>query len=259
MSITCGHTAAMKDQQADWTNGATSAIANYVDSARNMAAQTSNVVTGMAQGMENALTNFVTKGKLDFKSLADSIIAEIVRIQMRQAVAGLVGMIGNMFGAGIVGAGAFGGASSSLAGSQAAAATPLGGDYFGTAGTVSGGYASGLFGGVAGARASGGPVDGGKTYLVGEQGPELFVPSSSGGIVPNHALGGGGEISVNVSVVEDASKAGKVDQQRNGRGLDLTVFVDKVKAAVASDITSGGSAISAALERGYGLNRVGRR
>lgn len=38
---------------------------------------------------------------------------------------------------------------------------------------------------VAGARASGGPVAAGAAYLVGEQGPELFVPSSSGVIQPN--------------------------------------------------------------------------
>ncbi len=38
---------------------------------------------------------------------------------------------------------------------------------------------------VAGARASGGPVDAGNAYLVGENGPELFVPQTSGAIAPN--------------------------------------------------------------------------
>ena len=38
---------------------------------------------------------------------------------------------------------------------------------------------------MAGARASGGPVDAGSAYLVGENGPELFVPQTSGAIVPN--------------------------------------------------------------------------
>ena len=42
-----------------------------------------------------------------------------------------------------------------------------------------------------GARASGGPVAGGLSYLVGERGPELFVPGGSGSIVPNGATGGG--------------------------------------------------------------------
>ena len=43
---------------------------------------------------------------------------------------------------------------------------------------------------VDGARASGGPVTGGKRYLVGERGPEIFSPSSSGSIIPNHRAGG---------------------------------------------------------------------
>jgi phage-related minor tail protein len=48
-------------------------------------------------------------------------------------------------------------------------------------------------------RASGGPVSGGTPYIVGEQGPELFVPSNSGSIVPNGAMGGQTVIHVNVS------------------------------------------------------------
>jgi hypothetical protein len=49
-------------------------------------------------------------------------------------------------------------------------------------------------GGLAGARASGGPVVRGRTYLVGERGRELFTPDSSGRIIPNHhiaAMAGG--------------------------------------------------------------------
>ncbi|MEM9881175.1 MAG: phage tail tape measure C-terminal domain-containing protein, partial [Pseudomonadota bacterium] len=43
----------------------------------------------------------------------------------------------------------------------------------------------GLFGG---ARAMGGPVEMGKAYLVGEKGPELFVPGQSGTIIPNSTM-----------------------------------------------------------------------
>ena len=42
---------------------------------------------------------------------------------------------------------------------------------------------------VDGARATGGPVSAGKNYLVGERGPEIFSPSSSGSIIPNHRTG----------------------------------------------------------------------
>ena len=48
-------------------------------------------------------------------------------------------------------------------------------------------------------RALGGPVMGGSSYLVGEQGAEIFTPSTSGNITPNHALGGGGTINITVT------------------------------------------------------------
>jgi len=48
-------------------------------------------------------------------------------------------------------------------------------------------------------RAMGGPVSpGGGPYIVGERGPELFTPSSSGNITPNGAMGGN-TITVNVN------------------------------------------------------------
>lgn len=45
-------------------------------------------------------------------------------------------------------------------------------------------------GGVSGTRAAGGPVALARTYLVGEKGPELFVPNSNGYIIPHHKLAG---------------------------------------------------------------------
>lgn len=64
-----------------------------------------------------------------------------------------------------------------------------------------GGVIDSVFGG---ARAMGGPVSSGKSYLVGEKGPELFVPSGSGNIVPNSAMGGGTVINLTVNGALDA-------------------------------------------------------
>lgn len=65
-------------------------------------------------------------------------------------------------------------------------------------GSKVGSFVGGLFGG---GKASGGPVSNGTTYLVGEQGPELFTPSASGYIVPNGKLSGGGSgSSINITV-----------------------------------------------------------
>ncbi|MEI6226315.1 MAG: hypothetical protein WCS72_16345, partial [Deltaproteobacteria bacterium] len=54
------------------------------------------------------------------------------------------------------------------------------------------------------ARAEGGPVMAGQPYLVGERGPEIVVPSSSGTVIPNHQLGGGG-VTVNITAADASS------------------------------------------------------
>lgn len=55
------------------------------------------------------------------------------------------------------------------------------------------------FMGFGGARAGGGSVFGGQAYLVGEQGPELFVPGSGGSIIPNSRLGSGMSVVLNIT------------------------------------------------------------
>lgn len=58
---------------------------------------------------------------------------------------------------------------------------------FGAAGT--GGIFGSALRSLAGVRAKGGPVEDGKTYLVGERGPELFTPQRDGEIIPNNKIG----------------------------------------------------------------------
>jgi hypothetical protein len=52
------------------------------------------------------------------------------------------------------------------------------------------GTGGGLLGGLFKKRAAGGTVTGGSPYIVGERGPELFMPGRSGSIIPNNAMGG---------------------------------------------------------------------
>jgi uncharacterized protein YcfJ len=70
-------------------------------------------------------------------------------------------------------------------------------------------------------RAEGGPVKGGKSYIVGERGPEMFTPGSSGMITPNHALGGSTNVIVNV----DASGTNVEGDERQGRELGRLISV----------------------------------
>ena len=70
-------------------------------------------------------------------------------------------------------------------------------------------------------RANGGPVSTGKSYMVGERGPEMFVPNSGGRIVSNSDLGGSTNIVVNV----DASGSNVEGDEEEGRELGRLISV----------------------------------
>ena len=136
------------DAERAWETGATKALNNYIDTVTNAAAQSERLFTNAFKGMEDALVSFVQTGKLDFKSLTNSIIADLIRIQVQNSV------------------------MKPLA--QATSGMSLSGMF-----SSAGNFLSGLF------KADGGPVAGGQPYIVGEQGPEWFVPNGAGTIVPN--------------------------------------------------------------------------
>jgi hypothetical protein len=112
--------------------------------------------------MEQALNNFVKTGKLSFKDLARSIIQDIIAIQLRAQASGILGMLMKSLGFG-------------------------GGSISGPSSSVSTWDAPGF--------ADGGNPQANKISMVGERGPELFVPKSAGTIIPNHALSGMGGIT----------------------------------------------------------------
>jgi tape measure domain-containing protein len=74
-------------------------------------------------------------------------------------------------------------------------------------------------------RALGGPVMGGQTYMVGENGPELFTPATSGGITRNDQLGGGGEMNVNFTIIANDT-AGFDQLLTSRRGLITQILAD---------------------------------
>jgi len=134
------------------------AYASYVENATNAAKMGEQAFVSVTQNLEAALDNFVSTGKLKFGDLARSIIADLIKIQMRAQMTSIFGSIGKLLGLG------GGGSSSGL---------------FATAPSAGG---LKLF-------ADGGSPPVGVPSIVGERGPELFVPSSSGTIIPNNQLG----------------------------------------------------------------------
>lgn len=73
------------------------------------------------------------------------------------------------------------------------------------------GFLGGLFGG---ARAGGGDVQAGRVYMVGERGPEPFIPKQAGTILPNAALQGGNQISISVSAIDSKDFLSKMSEVR---------------------------------------------
>jgi hypothetical protein len=96
------------------------------------------------------------------------------------------------------------------------------GDVLGAGGEKGGGILGFLTGGL---LANGGRAAGGKSFIVGEKGPELFVPKSSGTVVPNNKLGGGGSTSVVVNVDASGTDVQGDDAQAKELGTLISVAV----------------------------------
>lgn len=106
----------------------------------------------------DTLADMVMEGKFSFKSLADSIIRDLLRIQIKKNIADPIMKTGSNLLSNLVGS------------------------FF---------------------KAGGGDVKGGQPYIVGEEGPELMVPGSSGSIIPNHRLGDLNTGSKSVNIVQN--------------------------------------------------------
>jgi len=141
----------------------------------NFAEMSEQTITNAFKGMEDALVDFVTKGKVDFKSLVDSILADLTRLLARQMFMKALNLIPG--GDGLL----------NLA--TETTATP-------------------------GKRALGGPVSPGVPYVVGERMPEIFTPAQPGHVTPvtqapqqAPAEADGGITIINVASKEEALAA----------------------------------------------------
>lgn len=188
-------------------------LARYGRDATDIGAQIGSALTSAFDGAANAFANFATTGKLSFRDLATSIISDLVRIQAKAAIGGLAQ------------------------------------SFLGAIGTdTTGGWGASLMKsfGISGARAAGGPVASGQSYLVGERGPEIFTPSNSGSITPNHLIGsGGGGGAVNINLVTNVSDGGSSSQTSGASSSNARAAADalnaKMKSIIAQETRQGGS------------------
>jgi len=149
-----------------WNQGWKDAFNEYVDNATNAAMAAQNIFKVATQSMEDALVGLAKTGKFAWKDMLATMAEDLLRSQIRQLFASMMG--GKSSGGSVIL-----GALSSL-------------------------------GGILGFRANGGPISAGNPYVVGERGPELVIPSSSGTVIPNSALGGG-NVTYNINAVDALS------------------------------------------------------
>lgn len=140
------------NQSRTWSQGWSEAFKQYKDSAQNSAEQAKTYFDAFSKGFEDAIVRFVQTGKLSFKDLANTMIAEFARIQAKKLLAGIFDSGGGS------GSGGF-----SLS------------TFFSSVGKIFG-------------FASGGNPPVGVPSLIGERGPELFVPKTAGTVIPNNML-----------------------------------------------------------------------
>lgn len=102
--------------QGNWVNGATSAFADYIDSARDVAGQTYELFSNAFSGLEDAVVTFVTTGKASLDDFVRTMIGDLARMATRQLGASLLSGLG-------LGGGTDGGAQGLTVGASAVSAS----------------------------------------------------------------------------------------------------------------------------------------
>lgn len=241
--------------QGDWTKGATSAWANYLDSAQNIAGQTKSLFGNTFSSMEDSIVNFAMTGKMSFSDFTKSILADMARIATRQAASGL---LGSLVGLGISAAGSyFGGGAATSAGSTAAGYSPdvlagWSGVTQANGGAWSGGVQmfadGGAFTNSIVSKPTAFGMANGKTGVMGEAGEEAIMPltRTSSGKLGVMAMGGGGAGSTQINVEVHIDGDGNASSTADAPGYDLfgkelATFVEqKYQELRSKDMRQGG-------------------
>ncbi|ERZ34531.1 phage tail tape measure protein [Pseudomonas aeruginosa] len=229
----------MTAAQSDWSNGASGAWNDYLESARNVAGQTHDLFTNAFRAMEDAVATFATTGKLSFSDFAKSILADMARIATRAAASqALSSLFGGFFGGG--NAAAQSGVDNLVSNSG----------LFANGGAFAGGVQMFATGGaftnsvVSTPTAFG--MSGGRMGVMGEAGPEAVMPltRTSSGALGVRAMGGGSsQINVEVNIASDGSA--NVSSSQPGLdqfGRDIGTFVEqKYRQLLARDLRRDGA------------------
>ncbi|MDC7887103.1 phage tail tape measure protein [Escherichia coli] len=90
-------------QAGDWVSGASQGFNNWLDDTKDISEQIKSTTTQMFDGMTDALGDFVTTGKANFRSFATSVISDLSRIALKASITGIFDSISNSSSGGILG------------------------------------------------------------------------------------------------------------------------------------------------------------
>lgn len=252
--------------QGDWTKGATSAWANYLDSASNIAGQTKTLFGNAFSSMEDAVVNFAMTGKLSFADFTKSILADMARIATRQAssalLSSLVGAATSYFTGGGGGNGLAAGSAGATSSNLGASSAGYSSSYFPQA--LGGAWSSGVQMFANGGAFTNSIVStptafgmaGGRPGVMGEAGPEAIMPltRTSSGKLGVLAAGGGSGTAISISapvtvVTQDRGSEGmQIDQQALSKNLQ-TQMRAVAERVVADSWQPGGASFRRANGR----------
>ncbi|EHV4314924.1 phage tail tape measure protein [Salmonella enterica] len=122
--------------QEVWKNGFSAAYQDFQDQGANVAGMTSQVFSNAFNGMTDALTQFALTGKMNFKSFAVSVLADLAKMEARIATSKALGMLMN-WGISALGIGAAGGAASGVGSGTAIQAAAANWSPFAKGGAIS--------------------------------------------------------------------------------------------------------------------------
>ena len=175
-----------------------------------------SIENGVVQNLTDAAMGTQTLGQAAI-SVLNNLKRKLIEVAMQQAVSGLGNFLGKALGS------VFGGGKSKASSFITAPLTGGGGSKF-----------LGLS-----AFANGGRPPVGKASIVGERGPELFVPKIAGTIIPNNKLGGGDNTTNIVNVSVDASSSAVSGNNANAEQLGAAIAL-AVQQQLVKEKRSGG-------------------